>query len=167
VPILASHFFEHFSSRSGKQGLMLSSEAVQSLTNYDWPGNVRQLRNEIERVVAYASEKGRILAEDLSPEVAHPRKSMGNGRPLSLSSSHALLPAPELETAVSNGGASQQPAIGSARVRLKEATAALERVLIEEALTRNRNNLSRTATDLGLSRRGLRLKLGQLKIERL
>jgi DNA-binding NtrC family response regulator len=51
-------------------------------------------------------------------------------------------------------------------VNLKEATAALERQLIQDALARNRNNLSRTAADLGLSRRGLRLKLGQLGISR-
>ena len=51
-------------------------------------------------------------------------------------------------------------------VRLKVATAELERRLIQEALDRNRNNLSRTAVELGLSRRGLRLKLGQLGINR-
>jgi DNA-binding NtrC family response regulator len=51
-------------------------------------------------------------------------------------------------------------------VKLKEATAVLERQLIEEALVRNKNNLSRTAIDLGLSRRGLRLKLAQLGIQK-
>jgi DNA-binding NtrC family response regulator len=51
-------------------------------------------------------------------------------------------------------------------VKLREATAKVERQLIEEALLRNRNNLSRTAVDLGLSRRGLRLKIAQLGIEK-
>jgi DNA-binding NtrC family response regulator len=49
---------------------------------------------------------------------------------------------------------------------LKERVAELERQLIVEALARNKNNLSRTAAEVGLSRRGLRLKLGQLGIAR-
>ena len=65
-----------------------------------------------------------------------------------------------------NGGGFKKPVEGDARVKLKEATAILERQLIEESLVRNRNNLSRTALDLGLSRRGLRLKLAQLGIHR-
>lgn len=55
---------------------------------------------------------------------------------------------------------------GASRLKLKQATAVLERQLIGEALVRNRNNLSRTAIDLGLSRRGLRLKLAQLGIQK-
>jgi DNA-binding NtrC family response regulator/tetratricopeptide (TPR) repeat protein/transposase len=162
VPILATHFLEHFSSRSGKPGLVLSSQAIDALSQHDWPGNVRQLRNEIERVVAYASEKARILVEDLSPEVSNPRKALANGRSSSLRQSFA-------ETRdSSNGGGSGvlKPAKGADHVKLKDATAALERELIAEALIRNRHNLSRTAVDLGLSRRGLRLKLGQLGIQR-
>jgi DNA-binding NtrC family response regulator len=65
-----------------------------------------------------------------------------------------------------NGGGFKKSVEGDARVKLKEATAILERQLIEESLARNRNNLSRTALDLGLSRRGLRLKLAQLGIQR-
>ena len=60
---------------------------------------------------------------------------------------------------------SGQPDV-AVRPKLREATAILERQLIGESLDRNRNNLSRTAVDLGLSRRGLRLKLAQLGIER-
>jgi len=63
------------------------------------------------------------------------------------------------------GGFMSLPAAG-ARLKLKEATAVLERQLIAESLIRNKNNLSRTAIDLGLSRRGLRLKLAQLGIHR-
>ena len=166
VPVLASHFLDHFSSRSGKQGISLTQEAVEALTDYDWPGNVRQLRNEIERVVAYASEPARISAYDLSPEVAHPRRQTGSTRLRSQTEREGV--AREFggmngsfdyrrEKVVSNGGG---------RMKLKEATARLERQLIEEALVRNRNNLSRTAIDLGLSRRGLRLKLAQLGVQR-
>ncbi|HKG21165.1 MAG TPA: sigma 54-interacting transcriptional regulator, partial [Blastocatellia bacterium] len=166
VPVLASHFLDHFSSRSGKQGISMTQEAMEALTEYDWPGNVRQLRNEIERVVAYASEPARISADDLSPEVAHPRKPSGSTR----LRSQTERAGGGREYGSSNGGYENRressSTNGGGRMRLKEATARLERQLIEEALVRNRNNLSRTAIDLGLSRRGLRLKLAQLGVQR-
>src|SRR5207237_8782984 len=80
VPVLAAHFLDHFSTRSGKQGIVFMQEAIDALIAYDWPGNVRQLRNEIERVVAYAYEGARISIEDLSPEVVHPRRPMAGSR---------------------------------------------------------------------------------------
>ena len=65
-----------------------------------------------------------------------------------------------------NGGGLRGLPASGARLKLKEATAVLERQLIAESLIRNKNNLSRTAIDLGLSRRGLRLKLAQLGIQK-
>lgn len=165
VPVLASHFLEHFSSRSGKQNVTMTQEAINSLSSHYWPGNVRQLRNEIERVVAYAPDGARILIDDLSPEVAHPRRQMRQDRP---QQGHANFGSfnggrfPER----TNGDAMNGLGGGGGRVKLKEATAELERKLIQDALGRNKNNLSRTALDLGLSRRGLRLKLVQLGISK-
>lgn len=165
VPVLAAHFLEHFSSRAGKQPLTMSQEAIDALTGHDWPGNVRQLRNEIERVVAYAMDGARISTEDLSPEVIHPRRQAGSDR--SRWGAERTQSDGEYKRALGiNGGRRGANSAGDVRLKLKEATAVLERQLIEEALLRNRNNLSRTAIDLGLSRRGLRLKLGQLGIQR-
>ncbi|HJQ68135.1 MAG TPA: sigma 54-interacting transcriptional regulator [Blastocatellia bacterium] len=170
IPVLASHFLEHFLSRSGKQGVMLTQEAVDALTEFGWPGNVRQLRNEIERVVAYANDGEVLSLEHFSPEIAHPRRQARQER-----SSFAAASYGGAREYHSNGGSRVSSQNGQREsldgnagrpVKLKEATAALERKLIEEALGRNKNNLSRTAIDLGLSRRGLRLKLGQLGIER-
>jgi DNA-binding NtrC family response regulator len=164
VPVLATHFLEHFSTRSGKPGLSMSQEAIELLTQHDWPGNVRQLRNEIERVVAYASDKMRISPDDLSPELSKPRKLAGNGQVPRNGVGIGTAASERLTNTGGNGAHQNAPA--PTRVKLKEATAALEKDLIEQALLRNRNNLSRTALDLGLSRRGLRLKLGQLGIQR-
>jgi DNA-binding NtrC family response regulator len=168
VPVLASHFLEHFAGRARKQGITFTSEAINALGQYDWPGNVRQLRNEIERVVAYSTEGSEVKLDDLSPEVTHRRGS-----------SSGIRSAPSRGYASYSGGNGRSdgevrssygnlkpPQAQERHMRLKEATAILERQLIEEALVRNRNNLSRTAIDLGLSRRGLRLKLGQLGIQR-
>ena len=167
VPVLAAHFMEHFSSRSGKQGITISQEAIDALSKHDWPGNVRQLRNELERVVAYAQDGARISVADLSPDVSNRRSQTRHERSpqdyatFGGSNGKTHLERPNGTYSYSNPRPAE-PGI----VKLKIATAELERRIIQEALDRNRNNLSRTAVELGLSRRGLRLKLGQLGILR-
>jgi hydrogenase-4 transcriptional activator len=166
IPVLAAHFLEHFSSRAGKQPLTMTQEAIDALTEHDWPGNVRQLRNEMERVVAYAMDGARISTEDLSPEVIHPRRQAGSDRSRwGAERTQAGIGNNRFDLGSNGGGFRGQPAAGT-RLKLKESTAVLERQLIAESLVRNKNNLSRTAIDLGLSRRGLRLKLAQLGIQR-
>ncbi len=168
ITLLATHFLEHLGSRSGKPQLTLSQDAIEALTQYHWPGNVRQLRNEIERTVAYASEEENILrAKDFSPEIVRPTKPAIASHPTAIAYASHMTGGDQRPESARNGssGFFSQPHRGV--VKLKDATAALERQLIEEALTRNRNNLSRTATELGLSRRGLRLKLTQLGIDRM
>jgi DNA-binding NtrC family response regulator/tetratricopeptide (TPR) repeat protein/transposase len=167
VPVLAAHFLDHFSTRAGKQPLTLTQEAIDALTGHEWPGNVRQLRNELERVVAYAVDGARITTDDLSPEVIHPRRPAGSDR--SRWGAERIQPASaDRYERNANGAASdfRPQSVNGARPKLKEATAVLERQLISEALIRNKNNLSRTAIDLGLSRRGLRLKLAQLGLQK-
>ena len=167
VPVLAAHFLDHFSTRAGKQPLTLTQEAIDALTEHDWPGNVRQLRNELERVVAYALDGARITTDDLSPEVIHPRRPAGSDRSR-WGGERIPAESPARYGRTPNGAGAEfrgQEASGS-RPKLKEATAVLERQLISEALIRNKNNLSRTAIDLGLSRRGLRLKLAQLGLQK-
>jgi len=157
IPALAAHFLESCCARSGKQGITITQPAIDALMAYDWSGNVRQLRNEIERVVAYAVEGVRVTPEDLSPELLQPRSRSVAAAPRRaepVGSQYATGPTRDDELQRERNGG----------VKLKEATASLERRLIQEALIRNRHNLSRTALDLGLSRRGLRLKLAQLGI---
>jgi DNA-binding NtrC family response regulator len=170
VPVLAQHFLDHFSVRSGKQGIKFTQDTIDALTEYDWPGNVRQLRNEIERVVAYAPEGLRVRVQDLSPEVTRSRSANVGGRALASRVSVGGNGESEEGFDVRPGypakGLNRSPQRSQPTVKLKEATAELERKLIGDALLRNRHNLSRTAADLGLSRRGLRLKLAQLGIDR-
>jgi transcriptional regulator with GAF, ATPase, and Fis domain/tetratricopeptide (TPR) repeat protein/transposase len=166
VPMLATHFLEHFSSRSGKHSLRFTQDAIDALTVYDWPGNVRQLRNEIERVVAYSYEDAYISAEDLSTEVAHPRKSISKTMPRGLDQGFFDSDSNDLRGKAANGysGSFEEglEQVFPRGTKLKVATAALEKQIIRQALARNKNNLSRTALELGLSRRGLRLKLVQV-----
>src|SRR5215510_2571720 len=55
LPQLAGEFIRHFGSRSGRSSVRLSNEAVDALTGYDFPGNVRELRNIIEHAVLTAN----------------------------------------------------------------------------------------------------------------
>jgi len=164
IPALASFFLEHFASRSGKHRLSLSQDAIDALTGYEWPGNVRQLRNEMERVTAYASEDARVSVEDLTPEVVNgSRRSLIVGQ--TQSPVHTAGRNGNQPRGISSAGGPEF-IVGSLPVKLKDAVADLESKLIKYSLARNRNNVSRTAAELGLSRRGLRLKLAQLGIDK-
>lgn len=56
LPQLASEFVRQFASRSGRDGVRLSTDALNALSSYDFPGNVRELRNIIEHAVLTASD---------------------------------------------------------------------------------------------------------------
>jgi len=55
VPLLAAHFLERFSEQMGKSITGVSNEAMALLSRYDWPGNIRELENALERAVALES----------------------------------------------------------------------------------------------------------------
>jgi len=65
IPLLVNHFLERFSKESGRSMPVLSSEAMHVLLAHEWRGNVRELENLIERVVAFSTE-GTVTDEDVS-----------------------------------------------------------------------------------------------------
>ena len=67
VPLLVSHFNQHFSLAYGKTPKEFAPEAIEELQNYSWPGNVRELRNTIERVVIM-NPGIKVAAADLPPQ---------------------------------------------------------------------------------------------------
>jgi len=67
IPLLIKHFLTACDQESGRK-IEIAEEAVKALTEYDWPGNIRQLENLIRRV-AILSENGVITAADLPQEV--------------------------------------------------------------------------------------------------
>ncbi len=69
IPELARHFLGRAAARAGLREPALADEAVAALCAYRWPGNARELRNEMERAVALAGPGGRVTAEDLSEKV--------------------------------------------------------------------------------------------------
>jgi DNA-binding NtrC family response regulator len=110
----------------------------------DWPGNVRQLCNEIQRVVARAEDGTVITPEQLSPELRR-------------MSAPATPPASVAPFGTAAGGASVTVPLQN--VTLADALAEVERRMIAEALRKHNGNISRAARELGLTRRGLYLKL--------
>jgi DNA-binding NtrC family response regulator len=71
IPLLASYFLRAAVAQTGKKVRGLSPEALEMLKEYSWPGNVRQLKGEIERIVAFTEDEW-ILASDLDTQIAEP-----------------------------------------------------------------------------------------------
>jgi len=138
IPHLTTFFLREASDRLGKPDMQLSSEVLDLFAQYWWPGNVRQLRNEIQRAVAMAPPGGAIGPEHLSADLtaATPAAESGGGR-ISL-----------------RGGQTLASVVDD-----------IERDLIREMMARHRGNISETARALGLTRRGLYLKLRRLGLE--
>jgi len=86
IPLLAERFLKELSERSGRQVLGLDEEALRRMQMYDWPGNVRQLENVMERAVVL-SKNHTIGVEDLPDEVAEP-----GARGTAVADSNGILP---------------------------------------------------------------------------
>jgi DNA-binding NtrC family response regulator len=69
IPYLVTHFLEGYQQETGRKGLKLSDATMKALCNFDWPGNVRQLENEMRRLVLRSSNHEVIGPERLSSEV--------------------------------------------------------------------------------------------------
>jgi DNA-binding NtrC family response regulator len=142
IPHLSTYFLREACDRLAKPGTRLSSDALDLFSEYWWPGNVRQLKNEIQRAVALSAPGGTIEPADLSPEIGSTKLPTVT-TPLPL----RARPAP------------------SAITTLASAVEEVERDLIQAALNRSAGNISLTARSLGLTRRGLYLKLRRLGLE--
>jgi transcriptional regulator with GAF, ATPase, and Fis domain/Tfp pilus assembly protein PilF/predicted negative regulator of RcsB-dependent stress response len=129
VPLLAIHFLDKYNKRIGKNVLGFTDEAMKTLENYEFPGNVRQLENEIERAVTLAEDNTFINPSDFSEEVYRHHE---HTKTIDLLSS---------------------------KKNLKEAVEELERKMIQDSMERFDWNQTQAAKELGLSRQGLIKKL--------
>jgi DNA-binding NtrC family response regulator len=136
IPHLSTFFLRDASERLGKPGVQLSAETLDLFDAFPWPGNVRQLRNEVQRAVAMAAPGGVITPDLLSPVFT---SVLDSGEPL--------------------------PRARSRRTTLAAAVEELEREMIGKALERSAGNISETARTLGLTRRGLYLKMQRLRVQ--
>jgi len=80
IPLLVEHFLAKAAGERGLPALRVSTKAMDLLVSYPWPGNVRQLENELKRA-AILAEAGEVRPEHLSPEVRY-RTDLEGGAPL-------------------------------------------------------------------------------------
>jgi len=167
IPLLVEHFLAKFNERLKKQISGIDPDAVDRLVSYNWPGNIRELENVIERTMLFC-EGPTIRAVDLPSEfmmvTTVPAAPPGGAAPAA-----AEEPAP---TRVS--GSFSLPAlagmslpIGAEAVSsLKEAVRAeterVERELIQKALDETGGNVTQAARKLKISRKSLQTKMKEL-----
>ncbi len=155
IPPMINYYINHYSARFGKRDINVTPQTTDLLMVCDWAGNVRQLCNEIQRIVARAEDGEKITPEHLSPDLKRSAKPIasypenGNVRPIASYDS---------QFASFN--------VGSTSGTLEEAVSELETQMIKNALARHRWNISRVANELGLTRRGLYMKIARYGIEK-
>jgi len=129
IPLLATHFLKEISKQYGKPVKEFTPEAMQALLDYDWPANVRELRNAVESAIALC-RGDRITLKDLPPHVRGVKP--GTTR------------APATD-----------PILQQGNLTLREA----EKQLIIRALNETKGNRTLAAKKIGISRRTLHRKL--------
>ena len=136
IPELVGHFLARFSAERRIQTPELSKDATAALQAHDWPGNVRQLRNIIERtlILTPGDRVGCIEVDLLPPEIIETQGSTGLG-----GASMAIMGSP-----------------------LREARESFEREYLKIQIRRFSGNISRTASFIGMERSALHRKLKAL-----
>jgi two-component system nitrogen regulation response regulator NtrX len=138
IPELVSHFLARYAAERRMPPPTISEEAMAALQAHDWPGNVRQLRNIMERtlILAPGDRASRIDVDMLPPEILDNQNAMG-------------------------GGGTAMAIMGSP---LREARESFEREYLRIQIRRFSGNISRTASFIGMERSALHRKLKALGI---
>jgi DNA-binding NtrC family response regulator len=143
IPTLANHYLQKHAQECGKGDLRLAEETMEYLVLYKWPGNVRQLANEMRRLAALAETGAVMMPEHLSPEIAASRRT--------IPASERTLDPTEVVVRL------DQPMAAAVRY--------LEQTMMQYALKKCGGRIEDTAAMLGLSRKGLYLKRQRFGID--
>ena len=136
IPELVEHFVEHFNQTQGLNVRKLSDDAAALLQTLPWPGNIRQLKNVIERILILSDGTGPISADEIPSDT---QKSVGANDGGGMSANWATLP-------------------------LREAREAFEREYLITQINRFGGNISKTANFVGMERSALHRKLKSLGV---
>jgi DNA-binding NtrC family response regulator len=139
IPLLADVFLQLHGARLGRT-LRLTKEAVTTLERYDWPGNIRELKNAIERAMVLC--RGEEIGVGDFPE-------------------EVVKGSPVLPRSSENGAD-----LGLSESDFREAKRKFEIAYLRRQLTAHRWNISRTAATIGLHRQSLQERLRELGIRR-
>src|SRR3954451_12817766 len=138
IPELVAHFAARYAAEQRLPTPNFTPDAIAALQAYDWPGNVRQLRNVIERTIILApgARVGTIEIDMLPPEILNEQASLSPSEAVK-----AIMGTP-----------------------LREARETFEREYLKVQIRRFSGNISRTATFIGMERSALHRKLKALGI---
>ncbi|MFV0389896.1 MAG: sigma 54-interacting transcriptional regulator [Pyrinomonadaceae bacterium] len=151
---MVMYYINRYSQRFNKKNISIKPQTIDLLMVSDWEGNVRQLCNEIQRIIARAEDGEIITPEHISPELrVKPVQT-------TVDESGNVVP---LMANVSNSGAFT---VGMEGATIEEAVCELERQMILDSMRRNDGNITRVSKELGLTRRGLYLKIDRYGIKR-
>jgi DNA-binding NtrC family response regulator len=143
IPPLVHHYLDKCSREAHKTGIRIADETMEYLILFRWPGNVRQLANEIRRMVALAESNAVLMPEHLSQEIAASRRT--------IPASDRYLAPTEFVVRM------DQP--------MSAAMEHLERSMIQYALKLSGGRVEEASQRLGLSRKGLYLKRQRLTLQ--
>jgi two-component system response regulator PilR (NtrC family) len=130
IPLLANHFLKKYAPAAGKSIIRISGDAQKMLSSYEWPGNVRQLENTVERAVAMES------TEELHVELPSERS--------------------KVKAAAASGNGGTIPAITNDGIDMERYIADLEKNMLLNALKQSHGVQTRAAEMLKLSYRCFR-----------
>ncbi len=174
---LARDFIQQLSKQGRGRMHELSPEIVELLLGYSWPGNIRELRNAIERAVLLAGEEPilpeHFAVEKMTATVSTPISDAPNARggrserpPSDRTTQHATLIPPPLARDRDRDDDDEPTGALSLGDRLRRDVKQVERQHIIDALTRCGGNQTRAARELGISRRTLISRLEAYNIPR-
>lgn len=147
IPGLIKRFLDETTTRMSVTCPEFTREAFECMLNYNWPGNIRELRNVIERAVALC-DQNTITFQDLTPDMHQYFQSLNPmNTTIQIFSDKADVHLPVVHT-------------------LSNVVESQERETILDCLVRNRFNMLRSAKDLGISRMTLYKKIEKYQIDR-
>jgi len=143
---LVEHFARQVCGQNGWKAIPISTAAIEALKEYTWPGNIRELRNVVERLLLLAADQ----VDRATVEMALPATSYPKFR--------------QRDPSTSSGQAPGRPA-GTEQGPLAQRVLAFEKAQVLEELERHGRHVTQTAKALGLERSHLYKKCQQLGID--
>ncbi|MCB1663668.1 MAG: sigma-54-dependent Fis family transcriptional regulator [Pseudomonadales bacterium] len=154
IPLLVEHFLDKYHARYHKKTLGLSNKAMEAVMAYDWPGNIRELGNIIERGVILTDTNDTIGVDALIIGIDESSQNVN-----ALSSTGSLIAESDAIANQANIDASTDwsDEIFRRGIGLEEA----ERILIDKAMTQAKGNVSKAARLLNMTRPALAYRLSK------
>jgi DNA-binding NtrC family response regulator len=156
IPLLASHFCEKYGLDSRGQKMELAPQTLELLMKYDWPGNIRELENVVQRAAALA-KNFTIYPQDLFlPLISYRSSERDGGDHETCGTVHGI--------EATSDGESDTPISEKIQLKAGFSVSEMEKRLIQLTLEETGGNRTRAAQLLGISLRTLRNKLREYRM---